>query len=196
MMIDFEAAVAQLVGLGFSRETAEREARRQLVYESGPASLVRVSDPTPAPALSEKTIAISDRPILFPLELTLPWSALCSDNNRSTATIVQKGGRLTPLLCLTGPYREAKAKSRKIARDATAGAEPVAIPVRLEALVWVPDNRPHDVPNFAKCAHDAFSKVVYVDDKWLYESRWIRAGVDVDRPRAEITITPICTADA
>jgi Holliday junction resolvase RusA-like endonuclease len=57
----------------------------------------------------------------------------------------------------------------------------------------VPDNHPrrHDAVNFAKCTHDALEKLVYTTDHWLYDVRWIRAGVDVDHPRAELTITPL-----
>jgi Holliday junction resolvase RusA-like endonuclease len=80
---------------------------------------------------------------------------------------------------------------KTIVRPKVAGCAPVEIPVKLEARVWVPDNRRRDVPNFAKCVHDALEKLVYVNDCWLYDSRWIRAGVDVDHPRAEITITPL-----
>jgi hypothetical protein len=39
--------------------------------------------------------------------------------------------------------------------------------------------------------HDALEGVVYTKDRWLDDVRWYRAGVDVDAPRAEITISPI-----
>ena len=79
-----------------------------------------------------------------------------------------------------------------IARAQLAGFQPADYPVALTARVWMPDRRPgHDVANFAKCCHDALEGLVYVKDEWLYDVHWIRAGVDVDRPRADITITRI-----
>lgn len=129
----------------------------------------------------------------WPMRLTLPWTYLVSDNDRHGAVIVPlPGGKLIPKLILDARYREAKTKIRALARLTANGAEPVNIPLRLHARVWVPDRkRVYDVVNFAKGTHDALSKAIYVDDQWLHDARWTRAGVDVDRPRAEITITPI-----
>jgi Holliday junction resolvase RusA-like endonuclease len=74
------------------------------------------------------------------------------------------------------------------------GRPAAACPLRLEARVYVPDNRVHDVVNFSKCVHDALKGTVFTDDQWLHDVRWIRAGVDVDAPRCELTITPLCPA--
>lgn len=160
-----------------SREDAKRAADRKF----GPVRKV-------APCVTP-TAAVA---IALPLRLTLPWSALVSDNLRHTATIrPQADGKQYPLIVLTGPYREAKAKARKIARELVNGADPLPHPLALEARVWVPNHRPgHDVCNFAKCAHDAFEGVLYEKDEQLHAVRWIRAGVDVDAPRADITISP------
>ncbi len=65
---------------------------------------------------------------------------------------------------------------------------PLNIPLTLHACVYVPDERPHDVCNFAKCCHDALQRIVYTNDGRLYATYWERSGVDVDAPRAEITI--------
>lgn len=132
--------------------------------------------------------------ITWPLQLTLPWSHLATDNRKHGAIIRPVGANRTPtpLLVMAAEYREAKTKIRKLARSVLSGAEPVSIPLQLVARVWIPDTtRKHDVVNFAKCTHDALQEAVYTDDTWLYDARWIRAGVDVDRPRAEITITPL-----
>lgn len=130
--------------------------------------------------------------LIFPIRFTLPWSALCSDNDKYGARLVSgSDGRPHPRLILSERYRAAKATTRKIARQATAGADPVTVPLEITALVYVPDGRPHDVVNFAKCAHDGLETAIYQNDRWLYRAHWIRAGVDVDGPRAEITIDRI-----
>lgn len=144
------------------RMKADREAKR------GGAAPVIVPDELPA--------------ITWPIRLRLPWSLLVSDN--------EKYGVINGRMLITSRYRQAKATIAARARDLIGEVEPARHPVALEALVWVPDNRPHDVPNFGKCVHDALEGVVYVKDSWLHGAHWKRAGVDVDSPRAEITITP------
>jgi Holliday junction resolvase RusA-like endonuclease len=125
--------------------------------------------------------------------LTLPWSALVSDNRKYAAALRGKG---VPMLIHTEQYRNAKkaAKARAVDAMTVEGQRfpPLARPLALVARVWVPDNRHgHDVANFAKCAHDALEGIVYSKDEWLHDVRWIRAGVDVDRPRAEIEVAPL-----
>lgn len=128
--------------------------------------------------------------IPWPFQIRLPWSALCSDNDKYGAIVID--GK--PRLILTEKYKAAKKVIRGHA-EAILGHEvhePANYPLSLVAAVWVPDEmRAHDVPNFAKCCHDALEKVVYTKDRWLYDARWHRVGVDVDAPRAELTITPI-----
>lgn len=118
-----------------------------------------------------------------PVSLTLPWSWLISDN----AKYLIRRGRLFK----TVEYREARKKIATLALGRMEGAGPMACPLQLVARVYVPDNRIHDVHNFGKCAIDAMTKTVFVDDHWLHDVRWIRAGVDVDSPRAELSIRPI-----
>lgn len=188
-----EEIVRGLVAAGVSRAAAERQADREVVSRSiGPITasssfmraVARELEKTPDPALV----------ITWPLQLTLPWSYLESDNRKHGAIVTPVGPNRTPVpkLIMAAGYREAKGKIRKLAREQLAGAEPVSRPLQLVARVWIPDTtRKHDVVNFAKCTHDALQEAVYTDDTWLYDARWIRAGVDVDHPRAEITITPL-----
>jgi Holliday junction resolvase RusA-like endonuclease len=168
---------------GLNRDEQIRALKRQL----------GVSDEQARAIVAGATIASADRlpaqepmPTIFPLELIVPWSALVSDD-RKYAPALRMG---SPVILLTEKYRKAKQAAEAIARQAVLGA-PASIPLQLHARVWVPDNRPgHDVANFAKCCHDAFEDLVYTRDEWLHDVRWTRAGVDVDRPRAEIRITP------
>jgi hypothetical protein len=124
--------------------------------------------------------------IVWPVKLTLPWSYLISDNERH--------GVINGKLLLKAAYRRAKGLTRALARARLGNVEAVSFPVRLEAMVWVPDDiRAHDVPNFGKCVHDALETVVYVKDRWLWKASWERAGVDVDAPRAELLLVPHLT---
>lgn len=174
----FQASmVKQLVGLGFDRELAERQVAQQVEG----AKLAQTAA-APDPVRPTRTIA-------FPLTITLPWSALISDNRKYAAAHRKHHER--PLVILTGEYRAAKEKIKGVVRHHVAGCALVEVPLALEARVWMPDNRLHDVANFSKCVHDALEKLVYANDTWLYDVRWIRAGVDVDCPRAELTITPL-----
>jgi hypothetical protein len=119
----------------------------------------------------------------LPINLRIPWSALVSDN--------AKYGVLKGKLIAQKPYREAKRAIGALARDVMQGRPPAAIPLQLVAKVYVPDRRVHDVVNFSKCVHDSLKGTVFVDDQWLHDIRWIRAGVDVDAPRCELTISPL-----
>ncbi len=38
---------------------------------------------------------------------------------------------------------------------------------------------------------DAMEGVAYANDAQLHDVHWINRGADVDRPRAELTITPL-----
>ena len=132
--------------------------------------------------------------ITFPLRFSLPWSALCSDNEREVATLYMVHGKPAPRKVLSARAKLAMQKTREKAREAigTGLVMPAAVPLQLVARVWVPDNRQtNDVANFAKCCHDALQKLVYVNDYWLHRVTWERAGVDTDAPRAELEIKPL-----
>jgi Holliday junction resolvase RusA-like endonuclease len=130
--------------------------------------------------------------IAWPVQLTLPWSCLVSDNAKYVARVAGTMEKPVAKLNLSPEYRQAKERIHELAISKLLGATPAAEPLQLQARVWVPDDlRAHDVPNFAKCVHDALEGAVYVKDRWLWRATWERAGVDVDAPRAEITITPL-----
>jgi Holliday junction resolvase RusA-like endonuclease len=134
----------------------------------------------------DSTIAQETRqPIILPLTLTLPFSCLVSDNKRYSATI--RSG--APLLVLSAIYREAKDRIQNLARRAVGDAEPTPDPVILVGRVYLPDHRRHDLSNFCKIVHDSLEGVVYRNDTQITDLRWVKAGVDIDRPRAEITIS-------
>lgn len=127
-------------------------------------------------------------PLPFPIRLTVPWSALVSENRR----FASRGSRIF----MTAEYKAARAKLKTVALAAMTASDgvlfgPLARPLSLVARVWFPDHRVHDAPNFAGATHNALTKIVFVDDQWLYDTRWIRAGVDVDHPRAEMEIGPV-----
>lgn len=127
---------------------------------------------------------IDPRRLDFPIRLVLPWSALVSENRRFCA----RGNSIF----MTPEYRAAREKMVAVARAAMTLEglvfQPLAQPLALVARVWFPDNRIHDAPNFAGATHNALKKIVFVDDRWLHDVRWLRAGVDVDAPRAEIEL--------
>jgi Holliday junction resolvase RusA-like endonuclease len=166
--LGFGEIVRQLMALRVPRDKAEQRARELTGAGKG------------SPLLSA-----GELPILLPFELTIPWSVLVPDND--------KYGVINGRMMLQAKYRMAKQKIAGLARAVTGELSPITAPLALVARVYVPDNRPHDVANFAKLVHDALEGVVYKNDRWLWDVRWIRAGVDVDHPRAEITISPART---
>lgn len=170
--LSLEETERALIRVGVPKEKARAAALQQLGIQTAATSRSVVE-------------VIVMRQIQWPVKLTLPWSYLVSDN--------AKYGVLNGKLMLTAGYRMAKGLIRDRAREVLGDPppEPATIPLSLEAAVWLPDNRIHDVCNFAKCAHDALEGVVYTKDAWLHRIVWYRAGVDVDQPRAALTIRPI-----
>ncbi len=169
------------------------EIERGLVAQGVPLEHAqRVARALSASPLPEHVITATPA-IVWPVRFVLPWSALVSDNDKYAATLTRSStGTQYPRLLLTPRYRAAKAKAHVIARDAMGGAQPAAYPLALVAWVWVPDNRPgHDVSNLAKACHDSLEGAVCVKDEWLHDIRWIRVGVDIDSPRAEIEVRAI-----
>lgn len=123
--------------------------------------------------------------VALPLSITIPWSALVSDNDRTTP--IADGGKAR--IILTERYKTARRAIHALLTDRLNGALPISVPVDLYARVFTPDRRIHDCPDFAKGVHDAMARQVFTNDAWIYRAVWERAGVDVDRPRAEITIS-------
>lgn len=199
MMDKNEIAAALQRQFGLDPEDAKRAAGRVLevqIIESRMAARTPVAIAKRLDSLSDEiapaNLALQNRIVLngeFPIRLTIPWSGLVSDNKKY-APAYTRGG--SPRLVLQHDYREAKKKAARIARTVMAGREPIdAVPLELYARVWVPDRRRgHDTANFAKCLCDALEGIVYANDEWLHRTVWERAGVDVDRPRAEVEIRP------
>lgn len=150
---------------------------------------VRVADGARAEvgAVSTSYVNATGPHLEFPIRLVLPWSALISENRRFCARASR--------IFMTAQYKAARERIVRVARAAMSvedwAFQPLAIPLALTARVWFPDNRIHDAPNFAGATHNALKKIVFVDDQWLHRATWERAGVDVDRPRAEIEIRPL-----
>lgn len=128
--------------------------------------------------------------IAWPVRLTLPWSYLVSDNDKFRAKLITVKGEPKAIMVITREYAAATEKIANVARAKIDTAEPHNGPCAIAVKVWMPDERPHDQVNFAKLIHDALEGVVYQNDRWIHDAHWIRAGVDVDAPRAEITVTP------
>jgi Holliday junction resolvase RusA-like endonuclease len=171
---------AGLVRTGVPREVAHR---RALELAGHPHEF------SPADVVADASA------IRWPLRLMLPWSYLVSDNVRKKAVVKMVNGTPVAEMMLTSEYRRAMGLTRERAKSHLVISAPVAIPLALTAMVWVPDEmRAHDVPNFSKCALDALEGVIYTKDRWVWDNRWIRAGVDVDAPRAELTILPLLAA--
>jgi Holliday junction resolvase RusA-like endonuclease len=122
------------------------------------------------------------RELSLPVTISLPWSLLVSDNEKCEV----RGDKHM----LKSRYRQAKATIPARVREQLGDVAPVGVPLALVARVYVPDNRSHDVCNFAKLVHDALQGVVYQNDSQLWDTRWIHSGVMVDAPRAEIIIAP------
>ena len=165
--MSFDEMVREMVNRGIPRQKAEHAAGLKL--GKGVAS----SPESPAQAI-----------LGLPVTIVVPWSYLVSDNAKYGATI--RNGK--PRLLLTAAYREAKGRIEARARAQVGKASPADGALSLRCLVWLPDNRQHDITNFAKIIADSLQRIVYHNDSQLWETSWIRAGVDVDSPRAEVTI--------
>lgn len=131
-------------------------------------------------------------PRLDPLTLTLPWSSLVSDN-KHYAPGLRNGA---PVVLLTPAYRQAKERAHSIAmHHALQGGGAPVFPVgdlALDVVLWTP--RAHNLPDLVapmKCLADALEGACYTNDRQLAALTWRRAGVDIDRPRVELTLTPL-----
>lgn len=113
------------------------------------------------------------------IRIVLPFEILCPDND--------KFGVIRGMMINTKRYRRAKKAIRNAAREQYLGPI-LEVPVALVGRVWFPGDT-GDAPNFGKAVHDALEQVIYPNDRLLHDARWIRAGVDPDRPRAELMIT-------
>jgi Holliday junction resolvase RusA-like endonuclease len=178
--------VRGLVAAGVPREKAEREAARECGYSVEPSPRCGLG---PLPPLMPDDGDDSD---VSTITLRIPWSCLVSDNAKFRVGVKRtRTGNYVGAFILTAEYRRARDTIKRHAKEAMGDRLPMDSPLRLTARVWVPDNHARDVVNFSKACHDALQKVVFTDDRWLHDVRWIRAGVDVDAPRAELVIEPL-----
>ena len=120
----------------------------------------------------------------------LPWSVLIADNAKYS-TMVGSGNE-RGRIWLTEEYRLAKHHASLKASEQLTGLAPLEGPVALEALLFEPDRkRMRDLSNYSKLVHDALNGLAYVDDRQIDRLTWIRAGVDIDAPRLEVTVVRI-----
>lgn len=120
------------------------------------------------------------------MTLTVPWEFVCHDNHRLMPARIGKAVRL-----ITAPaYRVAKAGAEIMLKKQWREL-PLSGAVMLIGRVFVPDRRKRDAGNYRKLITDALSGIAYDDDAQLEHETWIKAGVDRDNPRVEITITPM-----
>ena len=114
-----------------------------------------------------------------PVTLVLPWSCLISDN-RHRGPVSSRAD--------AAAYKLARTRAHAEAAEQWGPRAPFSGRIALVARIFLPNAQRRDVGNFAKCLKDALSGVAYADDVQVVDERWIRAAIDVDRPRAEVTI--------
>lgn len=186
--MSFDDMVDGLVRLGTDPENARRLAARQLglngIDKTRFERPAPAKAPAPAPEIQTPTIEL-------PFRVTIPWSELCSDNEKSVPYIRRvRGGNVVPGQKRSPRYdasfRAIKKRARAIADDRL----PIdGIALEMHARIFLPPARRNDAINFSKCTNDALEGVVYMNDNQLHRQTWERAGIDIDAPRAEITIT-------
>jgi Holliday junction resolvase RusA-like endonuclease len=123
------------------------------------------------------------------VSLSLPWSTLMPDNNRHC--IVMTEG--SPRILTTQEYRARKKRAREqLEAQLGDGWRAIAVPVRVRLELIEPNRTAkRDILNYQKLVCDAMTGLVYVDDSLIDDAHWKRGAVDIDRPRAEITVSPL-----
>lgn len=113
----------------------------------------------------------------------LPWSALASDN----ANVGVTGDREK-----RQRFKAAKLRAADLLREQYGERAKIGSQVAVTILVYVPDNRVRDCPNFLKATLDGLKAAVLEDDRWQVARRTTVdvAAIDPDRPRAVIVIEP------
>lgn len=192
--------VAKLVAQNIPRHMAERAADQELGVRDVPTEIAARASRMPAPIHElarpgDRLLGVqleAKAPIEWPFRLLLPWSLLVSDNDREEPYIAHTEQGIRPARRKTKRCKEAQAKIAQLAKGKLGDVEPATVPLEITARVWVPNNQLRsDVQNFAKATHDALEGIVYANDNLLYWNHWLRVGVDVDAPRAELTIVPL-----
>jgi endodeoxyribonuclease RusA len=160
-----------------------------LVKQGVPRQKALVALGIPEASAQYVTDRTAHETVSLPFLVTLPWSALCSDNYHEKASLIRlANGEIAPRKLLDARYKKARDKTREIARHRVGPCLPVSQPLGITARVYVPNESLHDVCNFAKCLLDSLEGIVYDNDRWVYDTHWIRAGVNVDAPRAEVEV--------
>ncbi|HXE59489.1 MAG TPA: RusA family crossover junction endodeoxyribonuclease [Gemmatimonadaceae bacterium] len=157
----------------------DEQIRRQLSDQGWPAAAIERAiagqhaprrspgAPTPVP------------PPAGAVTLVLPWSCLISDN-RHRGPVSSRAD--------AAAYKLARTRAHAEAAEQWGPRAPFSGRIALVARIFPPNAQRRDVGNFAKCVKDALSGVAYADDVQVVDERWIKAAIDVDRPRAEILI--------
>lgn len=128
-------------------------------------------------------------PRLHALRIVIPFDLVVPDNARLG---VVKGRAI-----LTRRYRASKRaiqllalKARQELPDAVREYWPVSSPrvVSLQIVVFSPDARRRDIGNVVKQLGDGLAGVAYQDDAQIDYLSIVRAGMDREHPRVEISV--------
>lgn len=166
-----------------ARRNRNRDAGRS-VTDDGPG--IGFGNPAPRSTIKEAFMAADAH---ISVQLVLPWSCLVPDNAKYAAAIKAGGA----FILLATEYRNAKNKAvEEVERQMTAhrvGRFPKELKLRIEARMFEPNrHKRRDISNYTKLVHDALTGLVYADDSQLDRVLWVRAGVDIDRPRLELEV--------
>jgi Holliday junction resolvase RusA-like endonuclease len=112
-------------------------------------------------------------------------------DNAKYAAGIKAGGAF---ILLSTEYRNGKNKAveqvEEQMRALKAERFPIAVKLRIEARMFEPNrSKRRDISNYTKLVHDALTGIVYADDSQLDRVLWVRAGVDIDRPRLELEVS-------
>lgn len=117
--------------------------------------------------------------------VSLPWSLLVSDNDRTQPVVAGSKVRMV----LSKRYKEAKEAARVLLMSQVGGNPPLTGRVRITASLIEPNaHRTRDLSNFAKMVHDALSGIVYLDDGQIDSLTWRRGEPCIDRPRLLVAV--------
>lgn len=162
---------------------AEAE-RRQRLRAAGSMRLGVDAPPVSAPPITTPAEAAGELAQRIPRRITLPWSCLIPDNRKTSVNVGQ--------VHLSSEYRQAKKRGKAIAKEQVGELPPLTVPVRFEAVLYAPNtHRRRDLINLGKITQDILTEIVYDDDSQIDDARWRRGPIDIDRPRLEITVTPL-----
>jgi Holliday junction resolvase RusA-like endonuclease len=140
-------------------------------------------------------LPLDEERVVAPVSIVLPWSTLLTDNNRQHWV----GTRMMT----TKEYKLAKQRAVEAIKAQIEASNwpdllghewqplfttPIAIKV---ALIEPNRSAKRDLLNYQKLICDAMSGVVYSDDSQIDDAHFMRGTPNIDRPRAEITVTPL-----